>query len=93
MDIYKMNVVDRPIEFLGCYAIDISISAGFKSNNSTCSVVLIEDEHPYANDTTDPNYAEYGNPTSSLYKTPKKFIDNNNPKGEKYGICQRCKVY
>ena len=69
-----MNVVDRPIEFLGCYAIDISISAGFKSNNSTCSVVLIEDEHPYANDTTDPNYAEYGNPTSSLYKTPKKFI-------------------
>jgi hypothetical protein len=69
-----MNIVDRPIEFLGCYAIDISISAGFKSNNSTCSVALVEDEHPYANDTLDPNYANYGNPTSPLYKTPKKFI-------------------
>jgi hypothetical protein len=69
-----MNIVDRPIEFLGAYAIDISISAGFKSNNSTCSVVLVEDDHPYAYDETLPNYQSLSNPDSDNYIHPKKFI-------------------
>jgi len=69
-----MTIVEEPIEFLGCYVTDINISTGFKSNNSTCSVTLVEDDHPYAYDTSDPNYDDYSNPESDLYIPPKKFI-------------------
>jgi hypothetical protein len=35
---------DKPIEFLGCYAVDVQLSASFKGNNSTCNMTLVEDE-------------------------------------------------
>lgn len=42
-----MKILEKPIEFLGCYVTDIDISVGFKSNNSTCSLMMVEDEFPW----------------------------------------------
>ena len=35
---------DKPIEFLGCYAVDVQLNASFKGNNSTCNMTLVEDD-------------------------------------------------
>ena len=77
-----MTIVEDTIQFLGCDVIDISISTGFKSNNSTCSVTLVEDDHPYIYDTDDPDYSKYSDPNSDLYSPPRKFIyDHANADG------------
>ena len=35
---------NKPIEFLGCYAVDVQLSASLKGNNSTCNMTLVEDD-------------------------------------------------
>ena len=47
-----MKILEKPIEFLGCYVTDVDVSVGFKSNNSSCSLIMVEDEFPWDLDNT-----------------------------------------
>lgn len=60
-----MKILEKPIEFLGCYVTDVDVSVGFKSNNSSCSLIMVEDESPWNLD-DDKEKREYD-----------RFFDNN----------------
>ncbi len=55
---------NKPIEFLGCYAVDVQLSASLKGNNSTCNMTLVEDD-----DTDNPKKFIFANATED-YEPP-----------------------